>query len=66
MKDDAIVQTPPNEDAGRIGREIACTDFLECLRSGRCAVKEAKVRVYSGGNGGQNRGAVMWNLLLDE
>ena len=66
MKDDAIMQTPPDEDAGRTGREIACTGFLEGLRGGRCAVKEVKVCVYSGGNGGQNRGAVMWNLLFDE
>ncbi len=66
MKDNAIVQTPADEDVGRTGREIACTGFLEGLRGCRCAVKEAKVCVYSGGNGGQYRGAVMWNLLFDE
>ncbi len=60
------MQTPPDEDAARIWREIACTDFLEGLPGSRCAVKKVKVCVYSGGNGGENPGAVVWDLLFYE
>jgi hypothetical protein len=66
VKNDAVIQTPSDGDAGRIGREIVRADFLEGLPGRWYAIEKMKVCVDSGGDSGEHPSAVMWDLLLYE
>jgi hypothetical protein len=66
VKNDAIIQTPTNRNAGRIGREIVRTDFLEGLPGRRHAIEKIKVCIDSGGDSAEYPGPVVWDLLFYE